>query len=66
MKNGAYSLGKVSNVRDFKCSVYTFDLRETILRDLDDPTAMILFLHPKHSQVRRGTRVIALKSKGNQ
>ena len=66
MKNGSYCQGRVTSLRDFRCRVYVFDVQETILYDADDSTAVVLALHPRHSHVQRGSRVICFRLKGKQ
>ncbi len=66
MKNGAYSRGKIHQLRDFKCFVYVFDIQETVMYDTDDPTSVVLALHPRHAYMKRGSRVICFKLKGKQ
>eukprot|EP00794_Sanderia_malayensis_P015967 gene15967-17573_t len=66
MKNGAYSRGKVLKMQDFKCFIYVFEINESVVRDADDPTAVVLALHPRHAYVHRGSRVICFRLQGKQ
>ena len=66
MKNGSYCQGRVTALRDFRCHVFVFNIQETIQYDTDDLTSVVFALHPRHSYVSRGSRVICFRLKGKQ